>query len=332
MPREIAHWNILELALAGLEAAGHPALADAVESHHQAAYIGAVLHDAPYYLDFGNSPFQAVAEKLHGTGGEDTILPLLDLAREAVSVKDSQQRRFQSAVLFGMLSHCAADAVFHPFVYYFTGNYYDPDPVERMRARTNHRLFEVHLDSWFKKKIARQRHTALLALLRACDASLTELCRFVSPLGGQADTWRRSLRQMALMQAFFSSSVAGALSRLAGLSGSHSWQSIDALFSFRRRVPPPFFDEMHAFINPVSGEGCSTTAKELLAKAVELTVQYAALPAALLAGAEALPRFPGLSLNFGVETAPPGLSHHYFSSAVPLPGLIPRSSRNMTAG
>ncbi len=73
MPREVAHWKILQLAAEKLRHAGAEHTAALLEVNKGAAFLGAMAPDVPYYYRFGGTAFQDAAEKMHGKDGEDTF-------------------------------------------------------------------------------------------------------------------------------------------------------------------------------------------------------------------------------------------------------------------
>jgi len=60
MPRELVHWMVLDSACERLTRSA-AAVGRCLRSAPHAAYLGAVAHDAPYYLRFGASGFERVA-------------------------------------------------------------------------------------------------------------------------------------------------------------------------------------------------------------------------------------------------------------------------------
>ena len=148
MPREIVHWAVLEEVTRRLPPGP---LLDYIRADLAAAKLGAVLHDAPYYLRGGGQPWEIVAEVLHGRTGSDTYEPFRILAQGIQACPEPQQPLLW-ALFAGLVTHAAADIVFHPLVFYFTGDYYDENAQQRSLSRANHRLFEVWLDSWAANK------------------------------------------------------------------------------------------------------------------------------------------------------------------------------------
>ena len=182
MPREIIHWIVLERAADRAKAAGCPAIAEAISSHRDAACLGALLHDVPYYFRMGKDPFEQVADWLHGKHSEDTLLPMRKLASAILSIPPAE-RRLLWPFFLGMLGHIGADVVFHPLVFYFTGNYHDRDPIERRAAQGRHRLFEVYLDAWGRKRFPSGRSLRINSLIkRVRSAGLPRYCALLESL------------------------------------------------------------------------------------------------------------------------------------------------------
>ena len=123
MPRELVHWRVLEGSLKDAPSK----LVQIINENKEAAYLGAIAHDAPYFHKLGKSPFAEVAKFLHGTYGHDTFLPLYELLK---ACEDDRQRAF----VLGMFSHAVADQVMHPMIYYFTGDYYHSDKKLKLKA------------------------------------------------------------------------------------------------------------------------------------------------------------------------------------------------------
>lgn len=52
------------------------------------------------------------------------------------------------AFVLGYLSHCAADIITHPYIFYITGDYYSSNPRKAARAQEKHLRIEFALDSY----------------------------------------------------------------------------------------------------------------------------------------------------------------------------------------
>ena len=143
MPREIIHWRVVQGLLKTPTLARTPILYTTLNREIMSAYIGSIAHDVPYYYRAGHAPFERVADYIHGKDGEDSFEPIRRIAKQ-IMLSPRDQHATLWPFLFGMLSHIAADSVFHPAIFYYTGNYHDPDEKERHAAQARHRLFEVY--------------------------------------------------------------------------------------------------------------------------------------------------------------------------------------------
>src|SRR5688572_10618717 len=120
MPRETVHCEILDR----LREEKLPTL---LITHEAFAYLGALGPDALYYYRFGGSPAEKIAETLHGSEGEDTFRLPKELAKKIVQLPPDERDPLW-AFLIGYLTHCIVDSIFHPVIYYLTGDYYAEDP------------------------------------------------------------------------------------------------------------------------------------------------------------------------------------------------------------
>ena len=100
MPREAVHWNVLSRALKQLDrtpfsrlfpAGTDPQSQAEAKKILAAMYLGAMAHDAPYYYKFGGAKFEAAAEILHGSDGNDTFDPFRRIAAEILRRPAAEQ-------------------------------------------------------------------------------------------------------------------------------------------------------------------------------------------------------------------------------------------------
>lgn len=342
MPREITHWYVLEsatqvLSKQALSKQESAAVLDCLSTHSKLAYLGAMAHDVPYYYRLGGSPFEDVAELLHGKDGQDTFGSIREIASAIVRIAKEKQGPYW-AFLLGMITHYATDIKLHPLVCYLTGDYYHPDPEERYHARARHRLFETYLDSWF-----RERTTAILdfRLERFRSSSLNELsdvCQLleqtITPkvLGnsenspGGKNLWQDGYWYIARLQQLFLSTPVALLARFLKLFSSRIFEPIEALFLFGRSRPEQLFDQAMEYRCPVSGEKRCHSVLELADAAVADTVAIYQLFEPLVNGSTAdveavLGGIRGCSLSYGAMSAKPIDAAYYSDRGVDLPGL-----------
>ncbi len=263
MPREIVHWHVVDMLVEALRGPCSP-LADALCAHRPAAYLGAIIHDAPYYYALATSAeSQQVAERLHGRDGEDTYRPLFNVAQHIQSSQKPEDRQTLLAFLCGMVSHAIVDMRFHPLIIYITGDYYHLDPNQRRLNRAAHRLFEVQLDSYARQTWQPRCPTYLNSILEG------SLCACVSELlaksiEGDINFWSKCIRDTAWCQKRFLQARYGAAMRVMAHVWPSRFREFDALFSFWRHHAPPNFSKPISYKNPVTGTDHTHTFEELL--------------------------------------------------------------------
>ncbi|GAB7024327.1 zinc dependent phospholipase C family protein [Salidesulfovibrio brasiliensis] len=166
MPKEQLHFSI---ALKAAEL-GRGRVAEAARSHRDALLLGSVFHDILYYIrPGGKATCAGLADLFHGSDGMDSnTLLRLQLAH----ARDTDSRQ-ALALLAGMASHACLDAATHPFIWYATGNYDDPDASRRSLARQRHRALETLLDMTYAAQPGRS--TSLGRIQKELSPPLAEL-------------------------------------------------------------------------------------------------------------------------------------------------------------
>lgn len=351
MPREILHWKVLEKAQSHLRERGDaPSVLDSLETERAAAYLGALTHDAPYYYKFGGDAFQEAAEYLHGSPGNDTLLPLLIACSEIQKKSNKEEKRLLFAFVLGMLSHAVSDWNFHPFVFYFTGNYNHPVPEARREARRRHRLLETYLDTWFREGTRFWNDYLLLSSMRDLGPRLDTVCKLLDAVmvpecleyhgrGEGVDRefiaqlrvrsvegrWRASISYLVYLQYSFLSPSLGAVAHLLKTLIPSLAQN-EVLFSRGRLQPLPRFSMPFQFQNPVSGESRTVDVNTLFDEASKECAEFFARFEPLVAGSDEdvfslFKGSEGKSLNFGIPKAAVEKAKHFSSVGLDMPGL-----------
>lgn len=334
MPRELVHWTVLETARTRLDP--QSAVYRSLQLGSATARLGAIIHDVPYYYRRGHDRFETIAESLHGTAGEDTLTPIRTLSRVVLDAPPGSRDKTWPLVL-GMLTHIAADIVFHPLVFYLTGNYHDPDPEQRHFAQTRHRLFETHLESWMlaqrpplETRVVGQvirRAGPLHDTFSILDESLNEktlgLGGDVAPPPGR---WMAAVTEHARYQRLFLSPALGAAIRIGRYVAPRPLRPIDALFRFGREPSSPKLEGLLEYRNPATGAQRRATLAQLLEEAIDLSVTLIKRWEPLVGGSSkdvdgTVGDMKGASLNVGVVGASSHTLSHFAPEGFPLPGL-----------
>lgn len=141
MPKELIHFTIAEKTAQRLADTRY---AHCINDEHSGLLLGSIFHDALFYAIMpGGKPIEALAHRLHGATGEDTFTLIRMQANHAAAAKHPA---LPAAILVGMISHLFADVIMHPMVWYFTGNYYADNPLEKSQSRQRHRALEALMD------------------------------------------------------------------------------------------------------------------------------------------------------------------------------------------
>jgi hypothetical protein len=237
-----------------------------------------------------------------------------------------------------MFSHAIADQWFHPWVFFYSGDYYHPEPTRRADARRKHRLLEVYLDDWLSViQAGGPSDPSVLTLVRALRGArldfissllgrvLTERLFFVD--GSAEDTsakWRGALWESAILLEVFRTPWMGAVVHAAAKLRGSKWAEYEALVRWGRVGLGQKLEGHHRYRNPISGEWSEHTLAELLRGAIDDCVRvFMAMDSDLDSGVTpaVLRTLKGVSLNYGVWGAAPESATFFATEGLTLPQM-----------
>lgn len=134
MPKENTHLFFAHKLLNNIK---EPDIIKIISGHPEYYYLGSIIPDTLYYGT--TKEITSVSDHLHGKEGNPTNQTIIDMLEKSKNPKDI-------AFTMGYISHCALDILFHPVIYYLSGNYYDPVVHKRQQAVYMHRHLETCLD------------------------------------------------------------------------------------------------------------------------------------------------------------------------------------------
>jgi len=147
MPKEITHIFFSEDTVNQLD---KNKLFSTLSSNKPFYNFGSIAVDILYYnLDKFSTSW---GDFLHGKDGNETSLPIIEAL---IDLKNNQNDKYfhqKLSFICGFLTHMALDITFHPFVYYFSGNYYDDNKDLAILAKMNHRIIEGWIDLFLLEK------------------------------------------------------------------------------------------------------------------------------------------------------------------------------------
>ena len=254
MPKELTHWVLAEKTFQRMDAGR---LKTAIGKYYNIYHIGAVILDSPFY-DLPGKAFDRapdLGKKLHDKAGFDLFHHLGSmLAGHPQSTRESLW-----AFVAGILTHIHADAIFHPLIFYFSGNRDNPDRRIRRGADARHRKLEALLDLHFLDEPRLANRGLLSASLARLEINPRELWRHVNRLFypdalciGRVKT---ILTLHALIQGLFRRrGLQRGLEVLQGIPGIPLQSAAASFYPAYRKIDPPFFRNPIAYKHPVTGK------------------------------------------------------------------------------
>lgn len=309
MPKEIVHWLIAEQTASLLR--GTPLEKD-VMANPECLRFGAVFPDILYYLA-GDSTFSRIgglADVLHGNRGEDTYQFLRVLS---AMTETSEKPNPLTAFWIGVASHLQADIVFHPLIYYLTGNYHDERPDKRSLAIQRHRRLETVLDMYFirGKTAGELREYTLRRICNRLELPVQYLSKIISQyLAALSDAppeeiavgFRRALNLFVLMQELNRRPPLGNILFRIEKVLPQPFREITALFQAPQLAFHfDFLSKPVGYRNPVSGTIMESTVDRLFTQAVQCSAEFCKtlLPTVQSRNVSVFPEW-GPSLAFGI--------------------------------
>ena len=292
MPKEITHWLIAREIIGKLR--DHPFWGENLSAYANIFQLGTVLPDSPANMLYGgqNKILKKIDRRLHesNTGYQ----AVADSARRNIPLKPPQ-----SALLAGILSHFLADAVFHPFVFYFCN-----------RIQTRHYRLETYLDLYYLHSTRTTKRLTCRELLDHIEIGQGEFCRLIADFfsfdakiapeniavmlnlhaGIQDQYDKRPLRSIMHLLSFLPfNDMAGKLALFYPLAGPE---------------PGLLFPEPLSFRHPVTGEKGSAKVDDLRVEAIEKTTGILAQATSEKDFRELLANFEGPSPTTGLPNVP----------------------------
>lgn len=306
MPKEITHWLI---AAETARLIGRSALGEAVSAFPNCFKLGAILPDVLFFTAWykNGGIYVDLADEYHGVNGEDTFILLRSLAE--IPPDDPYARQMQ-AIWAGVVAHIHADIVFHPLVFYLTGNYHDSDPVARTRAVQSHRRFEALMDLRFAERTGGTKSHSLRAVLAGleiprprlyerlphCNARGAELPGMPAAL--EFSLWEYQLLQ-AMNKCLF---LGGALHFMDGVLPDGANEIAATFQAPQMRSLFPALDAEIQYRNPVTGDETASRIDDLFHEAAKRSADFCLkMERAVLENDPDLIAEHGPSLCYGME-------------------------------
>lgn len=320
MPKEITHWLIAEKAA---ERLAQGTASQALVSHSGMIRLGAILHDVLYYVRSGKAHIRRctdIANTLHGAHGEDTFALLRMIASD---IDSDNKRGFDTqceasrAFLFGAMTHYCADVVFHPYIYYISGNCLQNTTF--FQAWENHRSLEAAIDLAFCNE--HHRAAKKFSLLRDISRHSSALQGILQSLAKRQGDFGMNIRwqdyeegynTLAWLRLLMVSFVPNTLLDAAQYAAPEFIQTIISAetrsylglrYTRQSRWSIPAIRQSFPYRHPVSGEHYTATLADLFEQAVQESLNlWGVLENTVLVGKPL--RMQGKSLEVGMQGVP----------------------------
>ncbi len=265
MPKEIGHWIIAQETAKLLSALP---IVMAIGRFQSWFVLGSVCHDCGFYQRGQEYEYlKKMSDRLHGKGSNDSFAPVKALLKYYRS--GGQVPAYVLAFAAGALCHIAADTVFHPMIFYYTGK------TEEDGGFYRHAAFESALDQYLQKKYPApfrgKVHRAYADAKKLVSEEAFLECLGVFYSGDDSLTKqeaRRLITSHQKIQRLFSSRLLRLLGRLVYVPVRGSNKDMSSVFYPVGRRQSRFFENPLSWCNPVTGEAYSGSVESLLSQAI----------------------------------------------------------------
>ncbi len=268
MPKELTHLVLAEASCSRFFESALPSGLDTIIKEYKDYYLfGAVMHDLAFCASSTpeGEKVKDMGQVVHGKLPGDTMRPFRYLAEEF----DKTGKPEILAMIAGAVTHMHADAVFHPFVYYCTG-----DEIDR------HYRLEALIDTYFFKHQARwlKRPVSTLDLYMNLKSELDFLAYHITGFLGLSETYIPVLQKALGMHRFvlrlFRSRAGYYLFLLVSMVGTIDFKHKKYLFyPAGMRFETPLFDSEFFYRHPVTGEEQTDSIDSLTEMVIEKTCE-----------------------------------------------------------
>ncbi|MGL1957540.1 MAG: zinc dependent phospholipase C family protein [Colwellia sp.] len=272
MPKEVTHWMVANEIYKNLP--NNSPFKNYINKHQDVFLLGAVLHDALYYYTGDKPHIKTLPDKMHCSNKEDSYEIINSILSYDKNLSQDQID-IQMAFIAGILSHIHVDSAFHPFIYYYTGNYYHPNPVDRQVAMKQHRSFESLLDLYLAGE---QTACKAFDLGEISSSALTKLTKvFASPI--KIDNFAMEVdikditncfKNYTLARKIYSSKILSNFLSIVKRFLPSNLKIVLGLSYFNIDLINPInFGEKFSYVHPVSGDEKFTSIQQLKALSIE---------------------------------------------------------------
>ncbi|MBC7476282.1 MAG: zinc dependent phospholipase C family protein [Candidatus Sericytochromatia bacterium] len=288
MPKEITHVFFADETNQKINTLNKDKLHQVITENITSFHFGSLAVDTFYYsvkIPFIERNYFQWGDTVHGAEGNDTSLLVISMLDELKKEKNTHLFPQKLAFVSGFLTHMAMDINFHPYVYYFSGNYYDEDPSESANAQMRHRIIEGWIDLYMldKNKTNLDKFMAIKNIIKDKNINL-KLLEFLGKSG--SEIWNTDLQRMnkflkkGYFVQFFLNSVFGNnafknfIKNLNSIFDNKLRGLLSLFYPNSVNNMPDFIVNFEMFKNPVTGQEFKGNLDDIWNNALELSSDF----------------------------------------------------------
>jgi hypothetical protein len=314
MPKLPTHWIFAEDVYRRMPSSWR--IRRAVDRYPYVYRYGAVAPDTPFYLHWGPGSriLNRQAEEFHERGGG--LERFLTSALQERPAAGAEQRL---ALASGIFTHAAADAVFHPMIYYVSGSGTE-------EAECRHHRMEGFIDLYFSRNFSQAQAVRLEQVLQGLEVDTDTVLNWLADIFELDRRRHRPHLRTALwcnvliLNLFINRGARFLAGRLAPVSPAGLKAYL--VHFYPHRLPPweQLFPDPIAYRNPATGLPYQTGMAELGKTAVDIAFDVLEKIEAGECRLSAL--FPnGWNLHTGIANRPKN-AMRFFDTARPLREIL----------
>ncbi len=307
MPKELTHIVLAQAVCRRMEQLDvSPSFSAVLKENRDYLLFGAIMHDVAFCSPSGAAGdiVKAMGMTVHGKPTGNTMRPLCTLANEF----DRTGNTSVLALLAGAVTHMIVDRVFHPFVYYYTGN----DISRHYRIET---LIDVYFFKWKRKQLPESAGTSGIYrhLYAEREQLAVHLCRFLGLPQRHIPILKKAMKMHRFVLKLFRSRLGYYLFAAVSRLGSDDLKSkIHLFYPAEMTYEIPFFEDSFFYRHPVTGEETTEKMEDIIERVIDFSTEILAkmVTSANERKLESLfLSMPSLSLETGLDASVPGPFH-----------------------
>ena len=321
MPKEITHWAIATTASKNVN---YKRIKCVIDENYTSFLAGAVAYDIPYYSRGKSSSILVKkADELHGVKTCNVWEPIINLLQNYSVDEDGDIPNVILSFILGCISHVIIDSLYHPLIYYFTGNYYDKDINKRNKAVFEHRQFESQLDLYYLRKLNYTGPTSAKYIFSQLQgpmiAEFLSLLYFSNDVDKRIEMTQDCLNTYIKTQGLLNNKIVKYTLKLVGIVNVEM-RKRSALF-YPKTIDPVYyrlFENNSQYRYPTSGELIQASLDTIYNKCLaDIVLSFSKLGCCRTPNEciETIRSFSAVSLETGKECTNPSLMRYFLNNS-----------------